>query len=63
MRKKLLCLFTVFSLLFTGCGGVIADAMSKNQDDATAGSDVRIAATSVACMQICEKLDLDLVAV
>lgn len=51
------------SLFLTACGGVIAQAAADKENIITADSNARIAATSAAVMTICEKLDLDLVAV
>ncbi len=58
----LLAVIVTSSIFMEGCSGVIG-----NTDDdsgiTSVGSDVRIAATSAATMQICEALDLDLVGV
>lgn len=51
------------ALLLEGCNGVIGNSTEATDNITTVGSNVRIAATSAATMQICEALDLDLVGV
>ena len=51
------------ALLLEGCNGVIGNSNGESGNITTVGSNVRIAATSAATMQICEALDLDLVGV
>lgn len=58
----LLAVIITSSILMEGCSGVIGNTNDDN-GITSVGSDVRIAATSAATMQICEALDLDLVGV
>ena len=51
------------SLMLTGCNGVLFNNTNQVEARAIDSSNVRIAATSAATMQICEALDLDLVGV
>lgn len=63
MRRNKVCAVIAagLTLLFSGCVDQSACATAAQHGDAT--SDVAIAATSVAVMQICEKLDLNLIGV
>lgn len=70
MRKRKLVLAAVFSMLMAlplaGCVDQHPELTGSGEAGATAldpSGEPRIAATSVAVMQICEKLDLDLVGV